>query len=610
MAECASEAPVVDASADSDQAAAAVKIQSIQRGKNERADVQDKKDQTAAAVKIQAINRGKTDRAAVEDKKDQTAAAVKIQAINRGKNDRVAVQDKKDQKDATLKIQSIARGRKDREAAKKEKDLAKIDQKLANQAKAQSSQLSDKLQEIEDSILRVETYHSSQDGSAVFLGQTGVSKEIFSDLPGCALRMDMGLRGKPGGAEQPHVQGQLVFKVHRQHAMKVTLVGADNLKKADTFGQSDPYCIFYWTGAKNGKEKKLRTSTVKNKTLTPSWEGEDETVSVNLPVNVAHGTLRVEVWDKDKMSDDEFLGHAVLQGKEFDDYVKGKEMTSGKDIEISLPLGTKLFTKKSKNKYVGGNIKLRLQSHKLLKISVVEATGLAMPEGETAGCNPYCDIFWNQQPLGTTGKQKKTTNPVWTDETYSLKWTTDVMDAAPVAADGSVKISKNAAMMKEMQNSLGSTGSDERRDSVALLSPAIYALMGRFGEYIEKENVKLSELFQAMDCEQNGYLGKDELMKHLNSEAKFHISEEEAGLLMDHLDEDGNGIIDLNELEVLVRMSLRVMAHKKTAPAAESSAPQILSGSASAPVVCSTQASPRMKLADAKELDGQLNPAS
>lgn len=49
---------------------------------------------------------------------------------------------------------------------------------------------------------------------------------------------------------------------------------------------------------------------------------------------------------------------------------------------------------------------------------------------------------------------------------------------------------------------------------------------------------------------QNGYLGKDELMKHLNSEAKFHISEEEAGLLMDHLDEDGNGIIDLNELEV------------------------------------------------------------
>ena len=49
---------------------------------------------------------------------------------------------------------------------------------------------------------------------------------------------------------------------------------------------------------------------------------------------------------------------------------------------------------------------------------------------------------------------------------------------------------------------------------------------------------------------QNGILGKQELMNHFNNEVKFKLSDEEATELMDHLDDDGNGVIDLNELEV------------------------------------------------------------
>ena len=68
-------------------------------------------DQTAAAVKIQAIQRGKEDRAKVEqmkqDKVDQQQAAVKIQAVHRGKEARAEFES---QKDAATKIQAIQRG--------------------------------------------------------------------------------------------------------------------------------------------------------------------------------------------------------------------------------------------------------------------------------------------------------------------------------------------------------------------------------------------------------------------------------------------------------------------------------------------------------------------
>jgi hypothetical protein len=70
---------------------AAAKIQAIQRGNKERAELQD---QSEAAAKIQAIQRGNKERAELQE---QSEAAAKIQAIKRGNDEREKVKAMKEE---------------------------------------------------------------------------------------------------------------------------------------------------------------------------------------------------------------------------------------------------------------------------------------------------------------------------------------------------------------------------------------------------------------------------------------------------------------------------------------------------------------------------------
>ena len=154
-----------------EQAAAAVKIQAVHRGKQARKELQEKREQEAAAVKIQAVHRGKqarkeleekrrdvpeappaesaveSDSAAVEsmveelvdevsastepvggadddDLEEQAAAAVKIQAVHRGKQARKELQEKREQEAAAVKIQAVHRGKQARkELEEKRRDV-------------------------------------------------------------------------------------------------------------------------------------------------------------------------------------------------------------------------------------------------------------------------------------------------------------------------------------------------------------------------------------------------------------------------------------------------------------------------------------------------------
>jgi hypothetical protein len=84
----------------------------------------------------------------------------------------------------------------------------------------------------------------------------------------------------------------------------VTIVAGRNLPSADSNGLSDPYCIVSVSGRKNTK----RQTSVRKKTLSPEWRE-----TFRLPIVDPQGdTLKVQVWDKDRVTSDDYLGEVVL----------------------------------------------------------------------------------------------------------------------------------------------------------------------------------------------------------------------------------------------------------------------------------------------------------
>ena len=113
-------------------------------------------------------------------------------------------------------------------------------------------------------------------------------------------------RGSPTH-ERGDIRGELGFRLHRQKVVKLRLMEARDVKKADTFGKSDPYCIVHWRG-----REIFRTETI-NKTLNPKWE-DGESIELVMPAKPAAAQLVLSVWDKDKGSSDDFLGQVMFTG--------------------------------------------------------------------------------------------------------------------------------------------------------------------------------------------------------------------------------------------------------------------------------------------------------
>ena len=106
-----------------EQAAAALKIQAVHRGKQARKELQEKREMEAAAVKIQAVHRGKQARKEMQEKHEMEAAALKIQAMHRGKQTRMELRkEREEQEAAALKIQAMHRGKQTRMELRKERE--------------------------------------------------------------------------------------------------------------------------------------------------------------------------------------------------------------------------------------------------------------------------------------------------------------------------------------------------------------------------------------------------------------------------------------------------------------------------------------------------------
>jgi len=123
--------------------------------------------------------------------------------------------------------------------------------------------------------------------------------------------------------------------------LQVWLHRAEGLKKADFFGSSDPYCKFDF-GLEGGKEKcfpkDVKTKIIE-KSLNPVWES---VFHFFVPWDMK--AFRVNIYDYDKASADDLIGHSNLIIKDMGVRVDKLELAvekKGKLVAsyVKVPLG-------------------------------------------------------------------------------------------------------------------------------------------------------------------------------------------------------------------------------------------------------------------------------
>jgi len=145
--------------------------------------------------------------------------------------------------------------------------------------------------------------------------------------------------------------------------LRITVVSAKDVKAADLLGTSDPYCICKIRG-----KEAFRTKTIW-KTLSPVWDHPPEEVLV-----ANYRDLKFEIYDKDVMSKDDFLGSAVVDHDMF---------AYGHDGDLSLGLGN-------------GTLKVKLEVLGIEEITLPprqpadakEQLDVSLPEGDLDASSP------------------------------------------------------------------------------------------------------------------------------------------------------------------------------------------------------------------------------
>lgn len=507
-----------------------------------------------------------------------------------------------------------------------------------------------KLAEIQASNLRVELYHKDVGSNAdatKFLGQVGVADSVLQNLPACALRLDMPLRRKPGEEVQEHVGGQMIVKVHKMRSLRIDIRGAKNLKRADgMFGKSDPYCVVYFQPHPKKEPRKVHTTAVIEKELNPNWE--HEFVAVLMPAATKSAVVRIEVWDKDQNSADEFLGEVLITSDQLETLLKPQAKEGEPNISEFNLMPSTVPAYANMKKYVGGSLALGTFEEKTFKISIVEANGLAhidAEEGEGEGCSPQCRIFWKDELVGKTTQIMKATEPIWAKQDVEFDWSKgDILNAelkrhlGNINESGDRKLSSSEIKpdekeLERMANSMMPKAG--RRGSLLACPPQIFDFLADLATQIQSLDESVSDMFQHLDISCNGSLCASELQEFFKEKGR-EFSDENVKMIFDELDADKSGSIDLGEFEHLVRIANKALDHQKKyggqqipagrhlsiesqseqpvvdAAIAKAEAAANVEESASAPALDTEQpaaakATPVKKLEEAQQLDADIN---
>ena len=96
-------------------------------------------------------------------------------------------------------------------------------------------------------------------------------------------------------------EAEVVTSVPKWKSVKLIVVGARKLEKNGMFGKADPYVLLSY------REKTTQSKTVKNN-LNPEWNFE-QTLDVD---EASEEEITIEVYDKDTVSKDDFMGRATI----------------------------------------------------------------------------------------------------------------------------------------------------------------------------------------------------------------------------------------------------------------------------------------------------------
>jgi hypothetical protein len=195
----------------------------------------------------------------------------------------------------------------------------------------------------------------------------------------------------------------------------VQVLGCKGLLAADAHGASDPFIAAVYCGVPLGMTR------TRHRTVNPKWTNETYVVpcAADLPPPREESfsqknLLRLEVYDRDYFTSNDFLGHIELSRKKLIDMA---QYSNGQPLNLNLTA-----------RHHHGTVSVRLGTNgDILYLRVVGGESLEKTDGFGLS-DPFCKVFFKGRLVGTTPVCKNTVTPKWTKNNSFAVSLAEVLD--------------------------------------------------------------------------------------------------------------------------------------------------------------------------------------
>lgn len=198
-------------------------------------------------------------------------------------------------------------------------------------------------------------------------------------------------------------------------SIHVQVLGCRNLLASDAHGSSDPFISAVYCGVPLGMTR------TRHRTVNPKWTNETYVIpcSPDLPPPREESfsqknLLRLEVFDRDYLTSNDFLGHVELSRKKLLDMAN---YSQGKPLNLNLTA-----------RHHHGTISVRMGTNgDILYLKVVGGESLEKTDGFGLS-DPFCKVYFKGRHVGTTPVCKNTVTPKWKRKNSFAVSLVDVLD--------------------------------------------------------------------------------------------------------------------------------------------------------------------------------------